>query len=194
MGVRGTLLTVLILLCTLLEPAFSEPRCSLVPYGRPYPSHCVYISNHLLPYSDAPQGFVLYGPPEPHIRLPLIYFYCQSSSGPVQGRSLISRTDTCIIYMMPAHLPPLDPRHVWSLSMNGLRDQIDEIVYHCLVHGETGWAPQMGGTSMIANGKGAPRMFASASLASIRMPTILRQVQRASSNRNVWHLQLSGFL
>lgn len=48
---------------------------------------------------------------------------------------------------------PLNPRHVWHLSMRELEAQIDEIVSHCMIHGETGWPPHMGGMSTFDSGK-----------------------------------------
>lgn len=48
---------------------------------------------------------------------------------------------------------PLNPRHVWHLSMRELEAQIDEIVDHYMIHGETGWPPHVGGMSTVDDGK-----------------------------------------
>lgn len=37
--------------------------------------------------------------------------------------------------------------------MRELEAQIDEIVNHCMIHGETGWPPHMGGMSTVDDGK-----------------------------------------
>ncbi|KAI4140450.1 MAG: hypothetical protein L6R39_005786 [Caloplaca ligustica] len=82
--------------------------------------------HHVFPF-EAPRGFVLYKSRQAHGRLPVIYWYPQ--------------------------LTPLDPHHVWYLSERQLETQIDGIVDKCMVHGDHGWAPHMGGVSTIADDK-----------------------------------------
>ncbi|KAI4218349.1 MAG: hypothetical protein L6R36_009001 [Xanthoria steineri] len=107
-----------------------------------------FIGNRqIFPSPTAPRGFVLYTPPAPNVRLPLIFWFCAPSHLTAgYSRTLIPHKDTCIVHVDAQHTP-INPHHVWHLSQRDLEAQIEGIVDHCLIHGETGWPPQMGGMS-----------------------------------------------
>ena len=147
------------LLTTFFWPVLCEPLCSIRPYGRPNPAHCVALMNHMIrnrqifPSPTAPRGFVLYTPPAPNVRLPLIYWYCAPSHLTADySRALTLQKVSCIVHVDAQHTP-INPHHVWHLSQRDLEAQVEGIVDHCLIHGETGWPPQMGGVSTFDHGK-----------------------------------------
>lgn len=61
------------------RPATGKAECSLRPYGRPRPSDCVYILNHMMPNGTDSMGLVLWNSSEhPYMSLPLYWFYRRS--------------------------------------------------------------------------------------------------------------------
>lgn len=74
------LLSGVILLYSAFTPVASESQCALRPYGRPDPHDCAFLSVHSIPDQDVAEGFVLFSPPDPFIRLPIIWYFRQSSS------------------------------------------------------------------------------------------------------------------
>lgn len=149
----------LFLLATCFWAVLCEPLCSIRPYGRPNPAHCVALMNHMIgnrqifPSPTAPRGFVLYTPPAPNVRLPLIYWYCAPFHLTADySRALTLQKVSCIVHVDAQHTP-INSHHVWHLSQRDLEAQVEGIVDHCLIHGETGWPTQMGGVSTFDHGK-----------------------------------------
>ena len=77
-----------------------------------------------------------------------------------------------MVYIMPSYLPAIDPYHVWFATMNELRGHLDDIVEKCMIHGEIGWPPHMGGVSLIEHKFGKFILFALCKLPGFdaRMP------------------------
>lgn len=68
-----------------------DARCSFKPYGRPKASDCIFIINHLIPVASFPEGWVIYGPSKPYIRLPLVYYFRTSGESLVDTIELTHR-------------------------------------------------------------------------------------------------------
>ena len=135
--------------------AAAEPRCALVPYGRPKSPDCIFISNHVIPQRSNPEPFVLFKGKHSFIRFPLIFYFRQYLQVPFQLSCSDFRKGSCIVNITPSHMPAIDPQHVWWASMDELRDHLDQIIDMCLVHGDSGWPPMQGGVSRFEHGLGA---------------------------------------
>lgn len=88
-GLSPLLLLLLLLLCATFSPVASEAHCALRPYGRPSPRDCAFVSVHQIPDKDEAEGFVLYTPPAPFIRLPIIWYFRQFSLSFFSSSSLL---------------------------------------------------------------------------------------------------------
>lgn len=97
---------------------------------------------------------------------------------------------TCLIYVMPSNLPPLDPRHVWPMTMNELRVQVDDIINLCMVHGDHGWPPQSGGSSVAAKGTILLNISAIIGKYNIEIDYRFRYFEWPPAKRNIWCTQL----